>query len=293
MNKLLPFLLLFFAINTFSQKEANIWYFGHNAALDFNTGTPVPVDGSELNTVEGCSSFSDADGNLLFYVGAPTPSTQNLTVWNRNNEPMLRGIGIEGDASSSQSALTIPAPGKPDIYYLFVVGAPSSGNQGFWYYTIDMTRNGGLGDVDSGPRDLSDGRGSNWSEKVTAVGAKECNAYWVISLVGETFYSYKVNASGVDVSNPVTSDIPGFTNNDARGYLKVSPDGTKIVAANMRSGTFLLDFDNDTGKVTNSRELDFNGDGYGVEFSRTSERLYVSTGSFTNSIENCPTSDDI
>ncbi len=286
MNKLLPFLLLFFAINTFSQKEANIWYFGHNAALDFNTGTPVPVDGSELNTVEGCSSFSDADGNLLFYVGAPTPSTQNLTVWNRNNEPMLRGIGIEGDASSSQSALTIPAPGKPDIYYLFVVGAPSSGNQGFWYYTIDMTRNGGLGDVDSGPRDLSDGRGSNWSEKVTAVGAKECNAYWVISLVGETFYSYKVNASGVDVSNPVTSDIPGFTNNDARGYLKVSPDGTKIVAANMRSGTFLLDFDNDTGKVTNSRELDFNGDGYGVEFSRTSERLYVSTGSFTNSIEN-------
>jgi gliding motility-associated-like protein len=300
MKKLLPFLLLFFAINIFSQKEANFWYFGNNAALDFNTGLPVPVTGSELNTIEGCSSFSNANGELLFYVGAPSPNTTNLTVWNRNNEPMQRGVGIQGDASSSQSALTIPAPGKPDIYYLFVVGAPSSGNQGFWFYTIDMTRNGGLGDVESGPRDLSDGFEISWSEKVTAVRAKECNAYWVISLVGETFYSYKVNDTGVDVDNPVKSDLLGFNNNDARGYLKVSPDGEKIVAANMSSGSFLLDFDDETGIVSNSRQLNVTGDGYGVEFSRTSERVYISTGQFSNSIENLyqfdltqPTIDDI
>jgi hypothetical protein len=61
MKKLLPFLLLIFALNVFSQKEANFWYFGNNAALDFTTGAPVIVSGSQLNTTEGCSSFSDAN----------------------------------------------------------------------------------------------------------------------------------------------------------------------------------------------------------------------------------------
>ena len=286
MRKLLPFFLFFFTLITFSQKEANFWYFGRNAALDFNSGKPVPVSGSLLNTTEGCSSFSDVDGNLLFYVGAPSPSTNNLTVWNKNNVPMTRGIGIQGDASSSQSALTIPAPGRPNIYYLFTVGAPSSGNQGFWYYTIDMDRNGGLGDVDSGPRDLADGLDSFWTEKVTAVKADECNAFWVISVTGETFYAYKVNDAGVDYNNPVKSNVFNFTNNDARGYLKVSPDGKNIVSANMNAGTYLLDFDDKTGIVSNSRQLDLIGNGYGVEFSRTSSRVYISTGQFSNSVEN-------
>jgi gliding motility-associated-like protein len=300
MKNILPFLLIIFALNVFSQKEANFWYFGANAALDFNSGSPIPVNGSLLNTVEGCSSFSNADGELLFYVGAPSPTTKNLTVWNRNNEPMQNGVNIKGDASSSQAALTIPAPGKPDIYYLFVVGAASSDNQGFWYYTIDMTKNNGLGDVESGPRDLSDGLIDFWSEKVTAVRGNNCNEYWVISLVSNTFYSYKVNSSGVDYNNPIKSSIPNFFNNDARGYLKVSPDGLKIVAANMSAGSFLFDFDDETGIVSNSRKLTVDGDGYGVEFSRNSERVYISTGQFSNATENLyqfdltePTIDDI
>ena len=288
MKKFLPFLLLIFTINSFSQKEANFWYFGNNAALDFNSGDPVPVTGSQLNTTEGCSSFSDADGNLLFYVGAPTPNTTNLTIWNKNNQPMPRGVGLQGDASSSQAALTIPAPGKPDIYYLFTVGAPSSNNQGFWYYTVDMTKDNGLGDIDSGPVLLSKNPDTGadlsftWSEKVTAVRAKECNEFWVISLTGNTFYSYKVDENGVE-STPFRSTLSNFSNNDARGYLKVSPDGTKIVSANMVGGTFLLDFNDETGEITNSRLLDLSGNnGYGVEFSLTSNVLYVSTGEFSN-----------
>ncbi|SDR82791.1 gliding motility-associated C-terminal domain-containing protein [Polaribacter sp. KT25b] len=286
MRKILLFLPLIFTLNIFSQKEANFWYFGANAALDFNSGQPVPVDGSLLNTVEGCSSFSNADGELLFYVGAPSPTTNNLTIWNRNNEPMQNGVSIQGDASSSQAALTIPAPGNPNLYYLFVVGAASSGNQGFWYYTIDMTKNNNLGDVVSGPRDLSDGLIDFWSEKVTAVRGKNCNEYWVISLVSNTFYSYKVNSSGVDYNNPIKSNISNFFNNDSRGYLKVSPNGTKIVAANMSAGSFLLDFNDETGIVSNIKKLNVDGDGYGVEFSRNSERVYISTGQVSNSIEN-------
>ena len=67
MNKLIPFFILFFALNVFSQKQANIWYFGENAGLDFNSSPPVALTDGLLNTLEGCSTFSDVNGALLFY----------------------------------------------------------------------------------------------------------------------------------------------------------------------------------------------------------------------------------
>ncbi|KGL63896.1 T9SS type B sorting domain-containing protein [Polaribacter sp. Hel1_85] len=313
MKKQLKFLLnltiLFFNIITYSQKEANFWYFGRNAALDFNSGVPLPVTGSQLNTTEGCSSFSDSDGNLLFYVGAPDSNSRSLTVWDKNNNPMPNGVGLQGDSSSAQSALTVPAPGRPNVYYLFTVGTLATGvgggTAGFFLYEIDMNLNGGLGDINTtigdstGAINISDGKDNNWTEKVTAVRAEECDAYWVISLSEETssngsneFYAYKVNAAGVDTANPVISQINTFRTDDVRGYLKVSPDGTKLVAANMSNGTFLFDFDDNTGIVTNYNnssslnQLNLNGNGYGVEFSTSSKRLYISTGNSSATQEN-------
>ena len=168
-----------------------------------NAGGPVPVRNSELSTTGGCSSFSNAKGELLFYVGAPTPNARNLTIWNRDNVPMpfsdvtSGGQTLKGDSSSSQSALTVPAPTKDDIYYLFTVGATigAAGEHGFWYYTVDMTKDGGFGDIVNGPIELhTPTLKDQWSEKVTAVRADACNTFWVISFAtGNTFFAYKVD----------------------------------------------------------------------------------------------------
>lgn len=302
MKKVLFCIILVFTINSSAQKQANYWFFGQNAALDFSSGTPLPFGSAtdnQLSTREGCSSFADIDGNLLFYVGATNPFATNLTIWNRNNEPMPfsdvanGGQPLQGDASSSQSALTIPAPGMPDIYYLFTVGAQSSTNAGFWFYTIDMTQDGGLGDIVGTEVALNPATvpQSEWTEKVTAVRGDECDTFWVISYSGGDFYSYRVSSSGVDTTNPIRSRLDNSSYNnssfigiflnelDPRGYLKVSPDGTKLVAANMTSGIYLFDFDDVTGRVSNPRELLVDGnDAYGVEFSPSSQVLYVSTG---------------
>ena len=74
MKKIISIIILLYTLNGFSQKEANIWYFGENAGLDFNSGTPQPLTGGQLNTFEGCSTFSDNSGNLLFY-------SDGTTVW--------------------------------------------------------------------------------------------------------------------------------------------------------------------------------------------------------------------
>ena len=67
-------LLLFISAKFFAQKENNLWYFGKNAGMDFNSGKPVALSGGQINTEEGCASISDRNGHLLFY-------TDGITVW--------------------------------------------------------------------------------------------------------------------------------------------------------------------------------------------------------------------
>ncbi|MDD3722334.1 MAG: T9SS type B sorting domain-containing protein [Lutibacter sp.] len=279
MRNFIAILLLFCSLNVFAQGEANFWFFGENAGLNFNSGTPIPITGS-LNTREGCSSFSDSNGNLLFY-------SDGTTVWNRLHTPMPNGTGLKGNASSTQSAMIIPKPGSTSIYYIFTVGAKVDGGEfGFNYYTIDMNAAAGLGDVISGPIDLSAGKSELWTEKVAAVKGSECQTFWVVSFAVNEFYAYKVSSTGVS-SSPKKS-IVSFSATDRRGYLKISPDGSKIAIAHMSNtinnqstpGSFLLyDFNNLTGEVSNQRNLPLTSPTnkpYGVEFSSNSEKVYVS-----------------
>jgi hypothetical protein len=223
MKKLLFLFLLLISSTIFSQGEANFWYFGKNAGINFNSGNPVPITG-KLNTNEGCSSFSDKNGNLLFY-------SDGITVWDKNSNVMPNGKNLKGDPSSTQSAIIVPHPGKNNIYYLFTVGANNydmdgnliSATEGLQCYTIDMTANGGLGDVIGAPIDLSNGQNANLTEKINSVKGANCNSYWVISLVNNTFVTYKIDSTGL-ISTPIISTVNNYSQ-DPRGYLKVSPSG--------------------------------------------------------------------
>ena len=255
--------------------------------MDFSNGDPVALTNGQLSTVEGCSTFSDQNGNLLFY-------SDGITVYNKNHQIMQNGNNLGGNPSSSQSGLIVPSPADATIFYLFTVGTNAVGssgtypqNAGFKYYTIDMTANAGLGKVNNGFVNLSGSLSSVWTEKVTAVQGDGCNSIWVISRVNNKFYSYLIDDNGVSLT-PVISTVNNNVANDVRGYLKVSPDATKIVCANMGLGTYLYDFDNVTGIVSNGNQLNLNNAyGYGIEFSLNSEVLYISTGNYTvDSTEN-------
>ncbi len=278
MKNVLYIFIFLFALNSFSQGEANVWYFGHNAGLDFNTPNPTALTNGQLDTFEGCSSFSDSNGNLLFY-------SDGRTVWNRNHVPMPNGTNLKGDSSSSQSAMIIPYPGNPMQYFIFTVGAPSSGNAGFFYYTIDMTLDGGLGEIIVGSEtNLMQGENASlWTEKVAAVKGDACDTFWVVSYARKNagpdeFFAYKVTTSGVVISSLERSSA-SFNASDARGYLKISPDGTKLAVAHMGDAAFMLyDFDDVNGIVSNGIILPLTTAGnkpYGVEFSANSEKLYV------------------
>ncbi|WP_299211097.1 T9SS type B sorting domain-containing protein [uncultured Aquimarina sp.] len=312
-------LLFLLGSSLFAQGEANNWYFGQNAGISFSTTPPTPLTDGNINTLEGCTTISDATGQLLFY-------TDGRTAWNRNGQVMPNanyngGTGLLGDPSSTSSALIVPQPNVPNRYFIFAVDEPhhenaatypnqNTGfpanqddgfNNGFTYSVVDMTLNGGLGDVVVSEKNIplitynpSDNVESSYkcSEKITAVKSDDCDSFWVITHFIDTYYAFSVDQTGVNTT-PVTSQVGvtvpilGYRRN-ALGYLKASPEGDKLAVVhfgltNVTGGdgpgkVLFYDFDNSTGIVSNEIEL-YDGDApYGIEFSQSGERLYTTVG---------------
>ncbi len=268
MKNFIAILLLFCTLNVLAQGEANFWYFGQNAGLDFNSGSPVALTNGELNTLEGCASISDGDGNLLFY-------TDGTKIWDKNHNPMTNGDGLYGDSSSSQSAIIVPNPEDDNIYYVFTVDRQQEGEtKGLQYSIVDIS----LNKVISKNTPLI----NDTSEKITAVKSDDCDSYWVITYKSGRFYVFKVDGTaGVDGVNttPIDGNKGFYTSSDKRGYLKVSPDGTKIAIAHQGDSKLLIyDFDDATGIISNEIGIPLNSPNnkpYGVEFSPSGKRLYV------------------
>ena len=172
----------------FAQKQANNWIFGKNAGISFNSGTPV-FSPSSINAVEGCSSFSDSNGNLLFY-------TNGSTVWNRNNAVMPSGTDLAGDPEGTESALITNIPNDNSHYYIFTLDK-EGGTNGLQYSVADMTADGGLGDIVQKNILLM----TPACEKFTAVRHRNANDIWLIAhkFGSDEFYVYLITCKGINL----------------------------------------------------------------------------------------------
>ena len=286
--------VLFCTLTSNAQRQAANWYFGNNAGINFDDSNNVTAltDGA-LFTEEGCTSISDDDGNLLFY-------TNGENVYNRNHQVMPNGFNLNGNQSSTQSAIIIPKPQNSDIYYIFTVDTEFNGDpdEGFQWSEIDMSLDGGLGDITNLKNQILL---NNSSEKLSAV-LKDCQSesIWVVTFADEngfgnnfnTVYAYEVTATGVN-TNPVISTLP-VNITEQRGYLKFSPNGEKLAFANLSQGFFIANFDLNSGNATfqSSHTVAFQHNNsstqspYGLEFSPNSNFLYVSSYFQANDINN-------
>ncbi|MGZ8569328.1 MAG: T9SS type B sorting domain-containing protein [Bacteroidia bacterium] len=258
-----------FAQATFAQKEANIWYFGEKAGLDFNSGSPVALTDGELITREGCATISDKNGKLLFY-------TDGVYVWNKMHKVMPNGSDLKGDPSSTQSGIIVPYPSDTTKFYIFTVD-DLAGPDGFQYSVVDLTKDNGNGDLNKKNIILE----GQICEKLTSVQHNNKKDIWVIVHLWESrkFAAYLVTDKGI--SKPVYSEAGiyyGGSKGNSAGALKVSPNGKRLAATQYSSsgnGCQILDFDNNSGKISNSILIDNINWCYGLEFSPNSKLLYV------------------
>lgn len=253
------------------QGQAGVWYFGENAGLNFNITPSVALTDGSLNTEEGCSTVCTAQGDLLFY-------TDGITVYNKNHTVMANGTGLDGNPSATQSSIIVQQPGSAILYYIFTVDAHQNAlRKGLNYSIVDLSQNGGLGAVTVKNTLLY---GNEVCEKITAVKHANGIDFWILMHRWDSrdFYAYQLTDTGV--SSPVISTIGVRHNNDRKsaiGYLKTSPNGSKLaVAIFTQNRVELFDFNSSAGSVSNPIQLNNYASPYGIEFSPSGEFLYVS-----------------
>ena len=266
--KRLIFIFLSFTLFASAQKESNIWYFGQNAGVDFNSGSPVALTDGQINTLEGCASISDNNGDLLFY-------TDGMKIYNRNHVVMPNGSGLLGNSSSTQSAIIVKQPSSNSLYYVFTADGVSGLNGGMNYSIVDMSLDGSFGDVNASKNILVV---SPTAEKVCAITHQNGYDFWIVTSLenSNTFHSYLLTSSGVNMA-AVVNNI-GNIYVGTGGYLRSNPVGSKIAGVYpWASGTVeIYDFDNATGILSNNISLTSNNVYYGVEFSPDGNLIYAS-----------------
>jgi len=279
---LIYFLLIFCTLShfqSFSQgKEANIWYFGWGAGIDFNQGTPpAALTNSQMyiptSDVSGSAVISDSNGSLLFY-------SDGITIWNKDHQFMQNGQYM-GD-NSTQGAMIIPKPGSNHLYYYFFNFALNlnTWESDFQYSIIDMTLDNGLGGVVDNQKELF--LFSNSSFHLSAVKNETNDNIWVLThgYMNNEYYAFKITEDSLHIT-PVISQT-GSIFQSITGYMKISPNGEKVATANANGpDTFfeILDFDSNTGLVSDTNLVHEDGSCIAVEFSPDNTRLYATRDS--------------
>lgn len=272
----LPLVLCcFINLNAFSQ-QANHWRFGNFAGLNFNTNPITVVSSGLTNNPDNTSAISDVNGNLLFY-------TDGMNVWNANNVVMPNGSGLVGHGSGGQCAVIVPIPcsSKYAIFHVTEFSSPGSLN----YSVVDMSLNGGLGDVVSAQKNVSLGTG--WTEKLCAIYNPNNSSYWLLTHKwgNNQFVAFVVDATSIATQSVVSSIGSSHScgsyggAHDAMGQLTISRDGSKVINALTCLDQFeLFNFNMATGVLSNSIVLPAEGNkAWGTAFSPDSKMLYTNS----------------
>jgi gliding motility-associated-like protein len=266
-----------------SRKEAMVWYFGDKAGIDFLSGTATALtDQNVMTAFKASSSICDSMGNFLFF-------TNGNKVWDRTFTLMPNATGLAGDLGATQPCIIVPWPGDSTLYYIFTVDilqftdSVTYKTDGLTATIIDLKERGGLGDATS--TFLNKPLLSPVTQKLTAVKHRNGKDYWVIvhKWDSDEFHSWHITPYGIA---PAIVSKAGSIHggkkaqaNNAVGYMKASPDGTKIaLAVEYKKVIELFDFDNETGAVTNPRSYNTTIPGvnpYGIEFSPDGRKLYA------------------
>src|SRR6185295_10334810 len=106
--------------------------------------------------------------------------------------------------SSTQAALIVPVPGSSSQEYYIFTTDQIGGPLGFRYSIVDMTLNGGFGDVTT----INELIQNHVTEKVVAEISSHGTSYWVVAhdWGSNSFYAYELNEGGLNLT-PVISSV--------------------------------------------------------------------------------------
>ncbi len=260
-------------------KTNGTWAMSGYSGTNFNATPPEAFSTGMSGRVGTASVASSITGELLFY-------TDGGKIYNKNNTVMPNGILATATqlTTPDQGVCIVPVIDSPTKYFVFTVETPANNNRAQLRYSIvDITLNGGLGDVTAGRKDVF--VDSLVSNSVIAVPGENCDV-WLIAHQIDTsvFLAYNISRNGLNPiavkssTGPITGKSPNrirFLDNLRVGsytytYMAASPDRKKIAisSSNMYNlltpnifvpnlhGIVVSDFDPATGMFGKSLLLD-------------------------------------
>ncbi len=247
-------------------KQANIWYFGNHAGLDFSTEPPTVLTDGQIENGPTASSICDGAGNLLFYADW-------RYAYNRFHEVMQNG-NLLGPINSWGESLIVPHPGSNNLFYLLTLDYVGSSLR---YSKVDMQLDSGRGGIVPGEKLISLTPGQD-ETNIAAVRSCSFDGYWVITkfILTGNFNVFRIDQNGLNTT-PVTSSGAESVGNIPIGQKKVSPDGRIIARATDSGPVEIHNFNANTGEVGSLFKLwlQVGWQPIGIEFSPNGRYLYV------------------
>lgn len=252
------------------------WTSGLDLWIDFNSDPPLAVPGLiELSSFSH-TALSDTAGNLLFYFDGQVFYTAALDTMPHGLSDSLWTPPFMGQMQS----IALPRPGWPNRYYLFMI------DQYRWsgYVELDMTANGGQGDVIS--PDIIYYMDSAAETRIAATRHANGEDYWIVlhEQGSDEFHAFRLGSAGLDpvpvISHAGTAIQIDLIGPDHYGRLKFNTQGDLLAHTSLAhylpdsSIVELFHFDQWTGAVSLVAELPHYTSASGVEFSPDGQRLY-------------------
>lgn len=280
--------------NSFAQHIDKVWPLGYACCqypgfgavnMNFSLGNPVYTTLSRhqnLNAANG--SACDSLGNLLF-------TTNGIYVSNALDDTMQNGSGlnpsyytdqhIANGITLPQANLVLPSLNNSNQYLLFHNTIDDYFNTGasinLYYSIIDMSSNGGLGEVLNKNTILfSD---SMVPGRITATRHANGRDWWIVVHKIHSADVFEFLYTPFGISGPFQKSLMTYRY-FYLGQCGFSPQGNKFAYFVKDTGLEIADFDRCTGEffnVTQHEIIDSAIYGAGLAFSPNGRFLYVST----------------
>ena len=271
--------IFFLALTAAGQKKNNVWAFGFQSGLNFNT-EPASYIKSKLepeNKAWYSSAISDDNGNLKIY-------TDGHNVWNRDGFKLPKfnnwwpWFGLD-----TVVPLIVPQPGNDSNYYIFGIGSGYNANKLIGF----TTRMKNAGDIEeivyprpTGAQTFYTTLTSDASLLLAATAHCNQKDVWITTHTPGELKTFLITESGIN-PNPVVSNfsslLPGGEILNSSN-IKFSANGERLVIPlGQENKLMVLDFDNLTGKFSNPIKISVPGGEKleDVELSPDGDKLYI------------------